>query len=83
MICISDAGASRFHFASAEGVVTVYHEGHEVIRSTKPAHMVLLAQDCLNGLLRVDVDGEPVQIVDHRWLLLLAAECCLIAARRY
>ena len=80
MICISDAGAASLHFGTTDDCVTVYAHGHEVIRATKPGYMIQIAKDCINGGLIVMIEGEAAQIVDHAWLLRLAARCCDLAA---
>lgn len=77
---VTDAGASRLHYAMAAGVLTIYSNGREVTRADDVAHMVQIARDCASGLLRLTVNGEAVQVVDHRWLLQLGGAALAGAA---
>lgn len=79
---ITDAGGGGLHYEVNEiRGLNLYHGRDSVLIGTKSHHLVSIANDCMTGVLRINVNGEPVEIVDHPWLLRLASRCCDVAAQ--
>ena len=59
-------------------------DGNPAIVADKDYKMVSLATEALSGRIMVPnpAGGDPIQIVDHTWLLSLAASLCSAAHDR-
>jgi len=78
---ITSPHAAGLHYSvSPERGLRMYVGAREVFLAPKPYQMIDVAKDCLSGLLRIQIGEDPAVIVDHGWLLRLAADCCSVAA---
>lgn len=83
MTNIDNAGAAGLHYAVTDSGLTMHVNGQIVLMAHKPYQLIAIANDCISGLLRLDINGDPVQVVDHRWLLRLAGQCCAAASEMW
>lgn len=78
---VTNPGAAGIHYSvTPDRGLTMYVGTQEVLLAPKPYQMLDVAKDCLAGLLRVQIGSDTVVVVDHGWLLRLAADCCNVAA---
>ena len=73
-------------FAHSKDGVTIHFGATPLVEVARDYHLVGLAKDALSGRLAFpnpdDPTGPPIEVVDHKWLLQLAALACTEAASR-
>lgn len=79
---MSESLGERLAYAVGPGGVVFYLDRDEIIGSAhKDYELIDLAQKCLSGKLTLFAHGQPLDVVDHRWLLQLASDLAGQAAQ--
>lgn len=69
------------HYAVTSDGLTIYAGSEPVLRASKSYQLVDIAKQALCGRLTIPTAPDPTDITDHPWLLRLAGDVALEAAR--
>lgn len=69
------------HYAVKSDGLTIYVGSEPVLHQSKTYQLVDTAKQALCGKLIIPTAPEPIEITDHPWLLRLAGDVSLEAAR--